>query len=147
MLGRFLSGCFGVSPIAVLGGVTDNWSAIDRGVALAATIGMVFSGPTLGPLIGNFICDSHLGWRWTMWLIVILGLSFSLFYLFTLPETYPPRALMKKSARLRKETGNKNIRCAFDEESTSLGYIVRVYLIRPWSKCLNFHYPRPATHD
>jgi len=66
MLGRFFSGCFGVSSVAVLGAVTDNWSAIDRGVALSAVICMVFSGPMIGPIIGNFVCASYLGWRWTM---------------------------------------------------------------------------------
>jgi MFS family permease len=133
MLGRFLSGCFGVAPIAVLGAVTDNWSAIDRGVALSSAIGMVFSGPVIGPIVGNFICASYLGWRWTMWVVVIFGLSMTALFIFTLPETYPPQRLMKKSARLRKETGDPNIRCKFDNESMALEYITRVYFIRPWS--------------
>jgi len=132
MLGRFFSGCFGVAPIAVLGAVTDNWSAVDRGVALSAAIGMVFSGPIIGPIVGDFICASYLGWRWTMWVVVIFGLSMTVLFLFTLPETYPPQRLMKKSAQLRKETGDLNIRCRFDDESMALDYIARIYLIRPW---------------
>jgi len=102
-------------------------------VALSLVICMVFSGVIIGPIIGDFICASYLGWRWTMWVVVIFGLTMTLLYLVTLPETYPPIRLTKKSARLRKKTGDSNIRCKFDDESMAFDYIVRVYLIRPWS--------------
>jgi len=61
-------------------------------------------------------------------------------FMLTLPETYPPQRLMKKSARLRKETGNPNIRCKYDDESIAFEYIARIYLVRPWSMYIHLYY-------
>ena len=111
----------------------DNWNAIDRGVALAFVIGMVFSGPFFGPLIGDFMCQ-YISWRWTMWLCVIASLVVGTLAIFTLPETYAPVVLAHKTKKLRKETGNPNLKCKWDLESPSLRQIVNVYLIRPWRR-------------
>ncbi|KAF2178944.1 polyamine transporter 4 [Zopfia rhizophila CBS 207.26] len=134
LIGRFLAGFFGVAPIAVLGGIiTDCWDAVHRGVAMAFCICLVFSGPTFGPIIGGFIASSSLSWRWTMWVVVIAGLAMAGLANLTFTETYPPKVLQKKAKKLRKETGNPNIRSALDEESVSIRYITQVYLIRPWN--------------
>jgi DHA1 family multidrug resistance protein-like MFS transporter len=49
---RFLAGCFGAAPIAIVGGTyVDFWETIDRGIATAAFSGATFIGPiavTLG---------------------------------------------------------------------------------------------------
>ncbi|KAG4411237.1 hypothetical protein IFR04_015629 [Cadophora malorum] len=133
LIGRFLAGFFGVAPIAILGGIiTDCWNAVHRGVAMAFCICLVFSGPTFGPIIGGFIASSDLGWRWTMWVVVIAGLAMAVLAVLTFTETYPPMVLQKKAKKLRQRTGNRNIRSALDEESVSIGYIAQVYLIRPW---------------
>ena len=133
LVGRFISGSFGVAPVAILGGsLTDTWNAVDRGVALAASMASIFSGPLLGPVIGSFVVTSSLGWRWTMWLMAIFGGFVSALAFVTLPETYPPVLLARKAARLRKETGDSEYLCQHDRESSSIGYVVRVYLIRPW---------------
>jgi MFS transporter, DHA1 family, multidrug resistance protein len=134
MVGRLLTGVFGAAPISIIGGATtDNWNAIDRGVALAFVIGMVFSGPFFGPIIGDFM-SQNVSWRWTMWLCVIASFVIGALALFTLPETYAPVVLAHKAKRLRKETGNPNLKCKWDLESPNLGQIVNVYLIRPWRK-------------
>lgn len=135
LIGRFLSGFFGVAPIAVLGGViTDCWDAASRSVAMAFCICLVFSGPTFGPIIGAFIVSSSLSWRWTMWIVVISGLATSLLGLLTFPETYPPRILQMKARRLRRLTGGVHIRSALDAEGVNARHIAQVYLIRPWRK-------------
>jgi MFS family permease len=135
LIGRFLAGLFGVAPIAVLGGIiTDCWNAVYRGVAMAFCICLVFSGPTFGPVIGGFIVESSIGWRWTMWVVIIAGLAVCLLALITYPETHPPSLLCKRAKRLRKETGNRNVRSSLEVEGSSIGLLVRVYLMRPWSK-------------
>ncbi|PVH75706.1 polyamine transporter 4 [Cadophora sp. DSE1049] len=133
LVGRFLAGFFGVAPIAILGGIiTDCWNAVHRGVAMAFCICLVFSGPTFGPIIGGFVTSSHLGWRWSMWVVVIAGLAMAVLTLLTFTESYPPMVLQKKARELRQKTGNQNIKSALDEESVSIRYITQVYLIRPW---------------
>ncbi|KAI9734278.1 MAG: hypothetical protein M1834_002382 [Cirrosporium novae-zelandiae] len=133
IVGRFLSGVFGAAPITIVGGaVADIWNALDRGIALGGVVGMIWGGPILGPIIGNFVTESYLGWRWTMWLMAIFGGSVSIISFMRLPETYAPIVLSKKARRIRKETGNPNIRSLWDEEETNLAIIVQVYLVRPW---------------
>ncbi|QKX53842.1 uncharacterized protein TRUGW13939_00922 [Talaromyces rugulosus] len=133
IIGRFFAGLFGVAPIAILGGViTDCWNPVHRGVALAFCICLVFSGPTFGPVIGGFIVASSLGWRWTMWVVVIVGLATSLLSLITYPETYGPRVLQVKARRMRKNTGDLSIHAPLDVEETSLKHLAQTYLIRPW---------------
>lgn len=135
LVGRFLAGLFGVAPIAVLGGIiTDCWNAVYRGVAMAFCICLVFSGPTFGPVIGGFIVESSIDWRWTMWVVIIAGLAVSLLALIAYPETHPPSLLYKQAKRLRKEAGNQNIRSNLEVEGFSIRLLVRVYLMRPWSK-------------
>lgn len=137
MVGRFFTGIFGAGPISIIGGAaTDNWNAIDRGVALAFVIGMVFSGPFFGPIIGDFVSE-NVSWRWTMWICVIISLAVAAIAFFTLPETYPPVVLARRTKKLRNETGNANIKCKWDFESTNLSQIVNVYLIRPWRTAPN----------
>ncbi|OKL63500.1 hypothetical protein UA08_01557 [Talaromyces atroroseus] len=133
LLGRFFAGLFGIAPIAILGGIiTDCWNAVHRGVALALCICLVFSGPTLGPIVGGYIVQSSISWRWTMWVMIICGLAVSLLALFTYPETYPPSVIQRKAKLMRKKTGNENIRSKLDLEETSLRHVTQTYLIRPW---------------
>ncbi|KAK4863023.1 hypothetical protein LT330_010605 [Penicillium expansum] len=133
LIGRFLAGSFGVAPIAILGGIiTDCWNAVHRGIAMALCICLVFSGPTFGPVIGSFIVESSIGWRWTMWVVIIAGLAISLLALVTYPETHPPSILHRNAKRLRKEMGNENMRSKLEVEGASIGVLARIYLMRPW---------------
>lgn len=46
MLSRFLAGCFGAAPIAIVGGTyVDFWDAKGRGAATAGFAGATFLGP------------------------------------------------------------------------------------------------------
>ncbi|KAF4973432.1 hypothetical protein FSARC_257 [Fusarium sarcochroum] len=133
LIGRLFAGFFGVAPIAIVGGcITDCWTATSRGVAMASCISLVFSGPTFGPIIGGFIIDGHLDWRWTMWVVVISCLATALLACLVFPETYPPTILQKKARVMRLQTGDPTIKSALDYEGLSLQHIAQVYLIRPW---------------
>ncbi|KAL4997480.1 major facilitator superfamily domain-containing protein [Aspergillus recurvatus] len=136
LIGRFFGGLFGVAPVAIFGGVvSDCWPVSQRGNAMALAVSLVFSGPTFGPVFGGFIMGSDSGvldWRWTMWVVVIVGLGASVLCAFVFPETYPPVILRMKAKALRRKTGDQNIKAALDKEGLSLGEIARVYLIRPF---------------
>jgi DHA1 family multidrug resistance protein-like MFS transporter len=135
LVGRFFCGMFGAAPLSITGGgLVDMWNPVQRGVALAACIGTIFGSPILAPLMGNFISASYLGWRWTMWLSGIMGLAASALVLVGLPETHVPTILRGKAARMRRETGNSELKSQFDGVSTGVGDIVNIFLVRSFSK-------------
>lgn len=141
IIGRFLTGVFGAAPVAIIGGAaTDNWGPVARGINLTVVVGMTFGGPLLGPVIGNYVVQNGLGWRWNMWIMAIFAGVISLICSVALPELYHPSVLKQKTKRLRKETGDQSIRCQFDDEKLSIKHICSVYLVRPWgmkqNRCL-----------
>jgi DHA1 family multidrug resistance protein-like MFS transporter len=70
---RFFAGLFGSAPLAVVAAVfSDMFDNASRGIAITIFSLTVFTGPLMQPFIGGFIVTSHLGWRWTEYLIGIL---------------------------------------------------------------------------
>jgi hypothetical protein len=63
----------------------------------------------LGPVIGGFVAAGK-GWRWTFWLLAILGGAFELAALVFMRETHPKIILERKAAGLRASTGNPDLR-------------------------------------
>lgn len=128
LIGRFLCGMTGVSPIALFGGgLVDIWHPEQRAIAMATVIGIVLGGPLLAPVMGNFITASHLGWRWTGWLSCIMGGSCTVLVFFGLPETYAPIILQK---RQKLDPAFQNA----PKETGRWRKFVRVYLVRPFGK-------------
>jgi MFS family permease len=130
---RFLSGLGGGAPLAIGAGVlSDMWEAKERGKAVA-----VFSlgppiAPTVAPIIAGFI-SLRTTWRWVMWVLVFAtGFTF-VFGMIFLSETFPPIILGRKAKKLRKETGNKELKTIFEatEEGETLAHKVAKNLIRP----------------
>ncbi|KAL4998589.1 major facilitator superfamily domain-containing protein [Aspergillus recurvatus] len=129
---RFLMGFLGCSPLAVVGGaMADFWDPVDRAIAIALFSAATFVGPVLGPIVGGFLTDSYLGWRWTAWITLIASGSFGAIAWFVVPETYHPVLLQRRAAKLRKETGNQNLYAFLDHHKPTFGDIVRKYLFRP----------------
>ncbi len=79
MLCRFFGGTFGSSTLAVVGGaLADFWGPVERGFALGLFSGATFVGPVAGPIAGEFITKSYLGWRWTAWITMIVSAFFGI---------------------------------------------------------------------
>ncbi|KAL5336386.1 major facilitator superfamily domain-containing protein [Aspergillus crustosus] len=132
MVCRFLMGFLGCSPLAVVGGaMADFWDPIDRAVAIAMFSAATFVGPVLGPIVGGFLTDSYLGWRWTAWITLIAAGSFGGIAWFVVPETYHPVLLQRRAARLRRETGNQDIHAFLDNHKPTFRDILVKYLFRP----------------
>jgi MFS family permease len=92
-----------------------------------------------GPVIGGYLAKGA-GWEWVFWLVAILvrlKLSFFVFLssvanymtqsgvltilcLISIPETYAPVLLIRKAARLRKQTGNPKLHSVFDNPKSPL---------------------------
>lgn len=68
-------------------------------------------GPVLGPICGGFLVEAK-GWRWVFWIIAIFAGVFGMILFFLGDESYAPALLERKAARLRRETGNPNLRSA-----------------------------------
>ena len=148
---RFLIGVFGCSPVAVVGGaLADFWGPVDRAIAIAMFSAATFVGPALGkffplsfilygvicltvagPIVGGFITDSYLGWRWTAWITLIASAAFGILGLFIIPETYAPVLHQQRAARLRQETGNWALHALLDENRPTAKDIMWKYLLRP----------------
>ncbi|OTA68720.1 bicyclomycin resistance protein [Hypoxylon sp. EC38] len=128
---RFFAGVFGSVSITNGGGtIADMIAQEKRGGAMAVfSIGPLM-GPIIGPVAGGFLSDAE-GWRWSFWLLTIVGGFLSIFMLFSLKESYAPVILEKKAAKLRKETGNSLLRSKLDAGLSPRDYFKRG-IIRPF---------------
>lgn len=87
------------------------------------------NGPVTGPVIGGFVFQ-YLGWRWDNWLVLILAGS-AVLVMSTVRETYAPRILQDKAARLRKETGDERWWSRYDQKISKV-QLLKINLSRPF---------------
>lgn len=107
---RFLAGCAGAAPLTLgAGTIADMFPIHQRAGAMAIWASGPLLGPVIGPICGGFLVES-LSWRWVFWILAIFGGAFGVLLFFVSRETYPITLLERKAARLRKETGNENLR-------------------------------------
>lgn len=107
---RFLTGCF--LSILTLGPaiVGDVFDMEQSGRSMALVMGTQMIGDFISPIAGAYIAEG-LGWRWSIWLAVIVLGFFSLFLLAVLRETYAVVLLRRKAERLQKQSAdNKKYR-------------------------------------
>ncbi|KAI1413111.1 bicyclomycin resistance protein [Hypoxylon sp. FL1857] len=128
---RFFAGVFGSVSITNGGGtIADMIAQEKRGGAMAVfSIGPLM-GPIIGPVAGGFLSDAE-GWRWSFWLLAIVGGFLSILMVFFLKESYAPVILERKATKLRKETGNNLLRSKLDAGLSAQDYFKRG-IIRPF---------------
>jgi hypothetical protein len=85
--------------------------------------------PTNLAKAGGFIAQ-YTTWRWAFWSISIFSLTLQFLALFLLEETYAPRLLAQKAARLRSKLNAPNIRSEYDDRKLST--LLMKSLRRPW---------------
>ncbi|KAF2447743.1 major facilitator superfamily [Karstenula rhodostoma CBS 690.94] len=129
---RFFAGFFGACPLTCVAAVfSDMFDNRTRGMAITIFSVTVFTGPLLAPFIGGFIVMSHLGWRWTEYIVAIMGFTaFTLNILF-LEESYPPEILVKKASELRRRTKNWGIHAKQDEIEIDFKELIQKNFSRP----------------
>jgi len=133
MLCRFFGCFFGSAPLAVVGGsLADFWDPLNRGVAVSIFTGATFGGPVMGPIVGGFITQSHLGWRWTQWITMIMSAFFGVIAFVIVPETSAATILHSRAKRLRHETHNWALHSASEEIQLQLSTIAYNSLVRPF---------------
>lgn len=107
---RFLTGCF--LSILTLGPaiVGDLFQMEQTGRSMALVMGTQMIADFISPIAGAYIAEG-LGWRWSIWLAVIVLAFFSLLLLVVLRETYAVVILRRKAERLQEERAdNKEYR-------------------------------------
>lgn len=107
---RLLAGCAGSAPLTLGGGtIADMFPLQQRAGAMAIySIGPLL-GPVIGPVCGGFLVEA-VSWRWVFWILAIAGGLSGMTLFIVGRETYASTILERKAARLRKETGNPNLR-------------------------------------
>jgi MFS transporter, DHA1 family, multidrug resistance protein len=130
---RFLQGFFG-SPCLATGGasVGDVFSLLKLPYGLSVWAAFATCGPALGPVISGFSVPAE-NWRWSLWEILWLSGPVFLSMFFLLPETSSANILVRRAKRLRKITGNPNLKAQaeIDQAKLSVGAIVYESLYRP----------------
>lgn len=130
ILFRLLAGLGGSAQLAAGGGVlSDCWHPEQRGKAMGIYTLAPVLGPAIGPVLGGWIAERST-WRWIFWSTSMADAVVQLAGLFFLPETYTPKILQEKAARLRRETGNELLHTEFDGKKFSR--LLAGSLVRPF---------------
>lgn len=103
-----------------------------RGLAVTVFSMTVFMGPLLAPFIGGFtVMNKNLGWRWTEYVVALMGfLALGLNVVF-LEETYPPIVLVQKASELRRRTLNWGIHAKQEEIEVDFRELITKNFSRP----------------
>ncbi|KAH7410004.1 major facilitator superfamily domain-containing protein [Phaeosphaeria sp. MPI-PUGE-AT-0046c] len=129
---RFIAGVAFSAPMSLVGGtLVDLWKNEERGVPMAAFSAAPFIGPGVGPLVGGYLSQAG-GWRWLYWIQLILSGIVWIFITFTVPETYAPKLLAKRAAKLRKETGDSKYVTEQDLDARPFSQRLSLFLLRPF---------------
>jgi MFS transporter, DHA1 family, multidrug resistance protein len=133
MICRFLGGCFASAPLAIVGGaLADFFGPVDRGVAVCVFAAATFIGPIAGPIMGGFITQSYLGWRWTAYITLIMAAFFGTIGFFLVPETSHAKILQSRAKKIRFQSKNWAIHSQRDTIDVEPKTLINTYLLRPF---------------
>ncbi|KAJ5875055.1 uncharacterized protein N7473_012402 [Penicillium subrubescens] len=127
---RLLAGIAGVCPLTIGSGTAADMVTKEKraGVMAIWAMGPIL-GPVIGPVAGGFLAEAE-GWRWVFWVIAITTGVVIIGTVLGYRESYAPVLLKRKAARLRKETGNPDLRTIYDTGRTPRGLFLSA-LARP----------------
>ncbi len=130
---RFITGLVG-SPVLATGGaaISDLYRPSKQAYGIGVWgIAAVF-GPAMGPLIGGFAAENK---GWTIWELMWLSGFCLIFLTFFLPETSSTNILYRRTVRIRKLTGNTNLKCEpeLEAEGMTSKEILLMVFIRPFT--------------
>ncbi|KAK5281135.1 hypothetical protein LTR40_005333 [Exophiala xenobiotica] len=135
---RFLTGFMG-SPCLATGGATmgDMYGLLKLPYALTAWVAAAFSAPALGPLLSGFSVVAK-SWRWALWEVLWCAAPIFVLMFMSMPETSASNILLRRAQRLRKLTGNPNLKSQgeIDQGNLSFSKLAADQLWKPIEICL-----------
>ncbi|KIY67869.1 MFS general substrate transporter [Cylindrobasidium torrendii FP15055 ss-10] len=135
---RFLTGFVG-SPVLATGGATlsDMYNKRTRPYVLGLWSLGATLGPTTGPVMGGFAAMA-MNWRWPLYEMIWISAFAFVFLCLLMPETYGPTILLKRAERLRKLTGNEQLRTQDekDNQGETVAHVFLEAIYRPFVLCL-----------
>ena len=131
---RFFAGLV-CSPALSTGGATlaDVFSPMSQPYVVALWAAGAVAGPVTGPVAGGYAAQEE-NWRWPLYMLLFLSLFTLIVLSFFFGETSSATILLRRARRLRKLTGNKNLRSQseIEQAETSLATNVGQSLLRPF---------------
>ena len=114
---RFLTG-FVVTALTLSPSIVgDLFVEEERGLAMALATVMPVLGPVSAPIVGAFVAEAK-GWRWTIWIVVIVVGAVTCLSMIFFRETYQVTILERKTRQLQRETGNLRWRSKHQKTDT-----------------------------
>ncbi|KAI9894694.1 MAG: hypothetical protein M1814_002050 [Vezdaea aestivalis] len=132
---RFITGLVG-SPVLATGGATiaDLFKPSKQAYGIGVWGIAAVLGPAMGPLIGGFAAESK-GWKWPIWELMWLSGFCLVFLTIFLPETSSSNILYRRTQRIRKLTGNTQLKCEPEIEADGMSgkEIALMVFVRPFT--------------
>lgn len=132
-ISRFFMGAFGCTTLVVGPSISaDLFTVTQRGKAVSAVILCLVCGPMIAPVVGAFITNSFLRWRWTQYITGIMGGLGICLMVFLLPESYPQFVLREKAVIIRKKTGNWAVSSPIENMEMDTTEILHRTILKPF---------------
>ncbi|KAI5990857.1 MFS general substrate transporter [Pisolithus orientalis] len=130
---RFLGGVFAACPLTNSGALLgDIWDPKRLGIAMSVFSVAPIAGPAIGPLVGGYLAQNNVSWRWLFWILTIFAGVCWVFIVLTLPETFQPIILVHKARDVRKRTGDNRYYAPFELRKLSFAQRIESILARPF---------------
>ncbi|KAK9472958.1 major facilitator superfamily domain-containing protein [Dipodascopsis tothii] len=106
LVNRLLGGLSGSAFMSVAGGtVADMFPKKDLGMPMMVFTAAPFLGPSIGPLIGDFVAY-RTSWRHVFYVMIAWVGTMLVLITFAVPETFAPVLLKRRAIARRKDTGD-----------------------------------------
>ena len=110
----------------------DMYSLLYLPYSVAIWVSSSFAAPALGPMLSGFAVAAK-DWRWSLWEILWMSGPVFVVWFFFLPETSASNILLRRAARLRRISGNEQIRSQteIDRKGITFKHMVVDAVIKP----------------
>lgn len=112
---RFITGLAVASNVLNPAIIGDIYESNQRGSGMSLVMLAPVMGGAIGPAVAGAIAES-IGWRKILWISAVLAIFCEICFLTLLRETYKVPILQRKAERLRKETKDESLKCAWDAD-------------------------------
>ncbi|KAL2069104.1 hypothetical protein VTL71DRAFT_15442 [Oculimacula yallundae] len=131
---RLLTGFAVASNVLNPAIIGDIYKSEQRASGMSLVMFAPLIGGTIGPAISGLLAET-VGWRNILWLCAGLATFCEILFCTLLRETYKVTILQRKAIRLRRETNDESLKCAWeteDEDSVKSWVKLRTAITRPF---------------